>query len=49
MKKVVVLNGSPRKNFNTANTFFQDIWSEIEFVIARAIARSNPAFANLKR
>jgi hypothetical protein len=28
------------------NTFFQDIWSEVLSVIARAKARSNPAFAD---
>ena len=31
------------------NTFFQDIWSEVVYVIARAKVRSNLAFANLLR
>jgi hypothetical protein len=29
-------------------TFFQDFWLEAVHVIARANARSNPAFADLK-
>ena len=32
-----------------ADTFFQEFWSEGFYVIARAKARSNPAFTDLKR
>ena len=33
----------------TDDTFFQDIWSEGFYVIARANARSNQAFADFAR
>ena len=32
-----------------SDTFYQDIWSEGAYIIARANARSNPAFANFAR